>query len=74
MRPINPVQHVLKLSNDYRRAINANGVVFQRERVVEYIGWKPPKLNFVKLNIDGACSDRKRASCELWEVLEGLCL
>ncbi|GAU22839.1 hypothetical protein TSUD_282060 [Trifolium subterraneum] len=25
--------------------------------------WKPPKLNFVKLNTDGACIDRKIAGC-----------
>ncbi|MCI00609.1 hypothetical protein A2U01_0021629, partial [Trifolium medium] len=49
--------------DEYKKDVCANEVVFQRKRVVEYNGWKPLKLNFVKLNTYCACSDGKRAGC-----------
>ncbi|GAU38532.1 hypothetical protein TSUD_320040 [Trifolium subterraneum] len=62
-RPVNPVQHVLKLSNNYRRVMHANTTVMQKERVLSYIKWKPPKGNFVKLNTDGACKEKRISGC-----------
>jgi ribonuclease HI len=41
----------------------ANNTVIQKERVLSYINWKPLRENFVKLNTDGACKERKRAGC-----------
>ncbi|GAU25355.1 hypothetical protein TSUD_216930 [Trifolium subterraneum] len=43
--------------------MHTNEIVFQQNRVVSYIGWKPPKLQFVKLNVDGASNNGKRAGC-----------
>jgi hypothetical protein len=63
LRPVNPVQHVMRMSEDYRKAMYANNTVIQKERVLSYINWKPLRENFVKLNTDGACKERKRAGC-----------
>jgi hypothetical protein len=63
VRPSNPVQHVIKLCDDYKKAKHINGMVFQHNRVMTNIGWKPPKDQFVKLNVDGASNNGKQAGC-----------
>ncbi|KAK2417023.1 heat shock 70 kDa protein [Trifolium repens] len=63
LRPVNPVQHIMRMSEDYRKALYANNTAMQKERVLSYINWKPPRENFVKLNTDGACKERKRVGC-----------
>jgi hypothetical protein len=59
----NLVQHVIKLCDDYKKAKHINGMVFQHNRVMTNIGWKPPKDQFVKLNVDGAGNNGKQAGC-----------
>jgi hypothetical protein len=63
VRPSNPVQHVIKLCDDYKKAEHTDGMVFQHNRVMTNIGWKPPKDQFVKLNVDGASNNGKQAGC-----------
>ncbi|PNY12420.1 ribonuclease H [Trifolium pratense] len=63
VRPTRPVQQVMKLLGDYMHAFNNNNVVLERTRSIRWIGWSPPKMNFVKLNTDGAYKENRAAGC-----------
>jgi ribonuclease HI len=65
MRPSNTIYHIIKLGKDYRKAMRDMAVVGHqdRNRILSYIKWKPPKENYVKLNTDGACKEGRTAGC-----------
>lgn len=63
VRPINHVDHVLKLSEDYYQARMANQITSNSQRVIDFIRWRPPPVNWAKLNTDGACKGGNIAGC-----------
>lgn len=62
VRPTNPSNHVLKLSEDYYQARTANQITSNSQCVIDFIRWRSP-VNWVKLNRDGACKGGNIASC-----------
>ncbi|MCI31225.1 hypothetical protein A2U01_0052437 [Trifolium medium] len=62
-RPIDPMQQVLKITNDYYVSKSANNCVVERTRMLQNVGWKPPEEGRVKLNTDCACKDGRNAGC-----------
>jgi ribonuclease HI len=63
IRPIRPVQHVLKMVDDYVQAKRSNEIVVQRHQSVVMVRWLPPKELYVKVNTDGASKGNEIAGC-----------
>jgi ribonuclease HI len=63
VRPSRPVPILMKMMQEYKEAVTTSMVVTRAEKVVNLIGWKPPRESFIKLNTDGAYKVNQVAGC-----------
>lgn len=63
VQPLNPVQFIIRLKEDYDKAVLANTKVLVHDRVLKIIKWTPPVLNTVKVDMNGACQENIIAGC-----------
>jgi ribonuclease HI len=64
VRPSRPVPILMKMMQEYKEVVTTSMVVTRTEKVVNLIGWKPPRESFIKLNTNGAYKVNQVAGCE----------